>query len=451
MKVKITGLPKGFDIEGLSPDALNEMISASKPPKKDIKIKNEKMDTDKKVSRLGNEKWEKEYYAPFREWLKKNKGIDATFKTHEEYQQAVAKYAPDLLLGELKSGKMPLTNRHREILGLSDDVTSFDEIPPQKLKEIGANVDDILIDGYVDTIPGHRGVNLTDVKPGETPTAQPVVPVPNVEKTSADPLNYDVPIDDFKKDPYNRRKLPFYQVAPDLANFAAANQLYNYWTPDYTHQEIQPPTLNIQDQLNSMDASMNATLATTTGDPNIDQARKQAVLNQILGAKDQAFARKQNYDAEGRFRADSYNIEARNREMENDINAASKIHNEYVSEAKDNMTYEKMASIQNMYRKYMMNEATENKYEMMSQMFNNISFDPKTGKFITKSNPNDINAVRDKKINDAQSKIQNKPSSTFGTKRNLPILDTNVYDNIDTGLDYENRLNLNYERNADFA
>jgi hypothetical protein len=457
MKIRITGLPKGFGIEGLSPEGLNEMISTTKPPKKDIIVKNKEMDTNKKVSRLGNEKWEKEYYAPFREWLKKNKGVDATFKTHEEYQQAVAKYAPDLLLNKLKSGEMPLTNRHREILGLSDDVTSFDEIPPAKLKEMGENVDNILVDGYIDASPGHRGIdfkNTTAVTPAKEAT---VVPAPNVQETSTDPLNYDIPVDNFQKDPYNRRKLPFYQIAPDLANFAAANDMYNYWTPDYTHQEIQPPTLNIQDQLNSMDSSMNAVLATTTGDPNIDQARKQAVMNQILQAKDSAYARKQNYDAEGRFKADEYNINERNKEMVNDINAASTIHNEYVAEAKDNMTYEKMASIQNMYRKYMMNEATENKYEMMSQMFNNVGYDAKTGKMKISSNPNDINAIREQRMKEAQSKprvqskVKTEPTSTFGGRRNLPFLDPNVYDNIDTGLDFENRLDLNYESNANIA
>jgi hypothetical protein len=314
-----------------------------------------------------------------------------------------------------------------------------------------------------DGMLGYRWDSVFDALNTDTPKAEekPVVPAPNVEKTSTDPLNYDIPVDNFQKDPYNRRKLPFYQIAPDLANFAAANDMYNYWTPDYTHQEIQPPTLNIQDQLNSMDSSMNAVLATTTGDPNIDQARKQAVMNQILQAKDSAYARKQNYDAEGRFKADEFNIGARNKEMVDDINAASTIHNEYVAEAKDNMTYEKMASIQNMYRKYMMNEATENKYEMMSQMFNNVGYDAKTGKMKISSNPNDINAIREQRMKEAQSKprvqtqpnskVKTEPTSTFGGRRNLPFLDPNVYDNIDTGLDFENRLDLNYESNANIA
>jgi hypothetical protein len=310
-------------------------------------------------------------------------------------------------------------------------------------------------DGFL----GYRWDAVFDDLNANTPTEEKklVVPAPNVQETSTDPLNYDIPVDNFQKDPYNRRKLPFYQIAPDLANFAAANDMYNYWTPDYTHQEIQPPTLNIQDQLNSMDSSMNAVLATTTGDPNIDQARKQAVMNQILQAKDSAYARKQNYDAEGRFKADEFNIGARNKEMVDDINAASTIHNEYVAEAKDNMTYEKMASIQNMYRKYMTNEATENKYEMMSQMFNNVGYDAKTGKMKISSNPNDINAIREQRMKEAQSKprvqskVKTEPTSTFGGRRNLPFLDPNVYDNIDTGLDFENRLDLNYESNANIA
>lgn len=191
--------------------------------------------------------------------------------------------------------------------------------------------------------------------------------------------------------PYQRKQLPFYQIAPDLANFAVANDMYNYWTPDYTRQEIQAPTLNIQDQLNSIDASLDAVNRTTTGNPLLDQARKQSAFSQILQAKDTAYARKQNYDAEGRFKADSFNIDARNTEMINDINAASKIYNDYMAEAKDNMTYEKMASIQNMYRKYGLNEATENRYEILSKMFPQMKWNSKTGSGEFQSNPADFN------------------------------------------------------------
>jgi hypothetical protein len=439
-KVKITGLPEGFSTKGLSPEGLNEMISTAKPPKKEIKIRNENMDTDKKVSRLGNEKWEKEYYAPFREWLKKNKGIDATFKTHEEYQQAIAKHAPELLLEKLKSGEMLLTNRHRQILGLSDDITDFTEIPPAKLKEMGENVDNILIDGYIDKIPGHRGLNITDYNPNKTQTTKEETPATPTTTPTATPEGnkYDPADNSFQLPPYERRKLPFYQVAPDLANFASANQLYNYWTPDYTHQEIQPPTLNIQDQLSSMDSSLASTLRTTTGNPILDQARKNAVFSQVLDAKDQAYARKQNYDAEGRFKADEFNIGARNKEMVDDINAASTIHNEYVSQAKDNMTYEKMASIQNMYKKYMMNEATENRYEMLSKMFPNISFNPTTGGVNVNTNNADFRFPNRNQTPTNKTNLPNpvKPTvkpNTFGgvNKVNtLPVLegDSNAYD-----------------------
>jgi hypothetical protein len=222
----------------------------------------------------------------------------------------------------------------------------------------------------------------------KTKTEDVVNPVVNPESG----LNYKFENNDISN-PYQRRQLPFYQVAPDLANFAAANDMYNYWTPDYTRQEIQPPTLNIQDQLNSIDASLNAVNRTTTGNPLLDQARKQSAFSQILQAKDSAYARKQNYDAEGRFKADSFNIDARNTEMINDINAASKIHNEYVAEAKDNMTYEKMASIQNMYRKYGLNEAIENRYEILSKMFPQMKWNSKTGGGTLTSNPADFDGL----------------------------------------------------------
>jgi hypothetical protein len=228
-------------------------------------------------------------------------------------------------------------------------------------------------------------LNASETSP-KTKPEDVIDPVTNQESG----LNYKFENNDINN-PYQRKQLPFYQIAPDLANFAVANDMYNYWTPDYTHQEIQPPTLNIQDQLNSIDSSLNAVNRTTTGNPLLDQARKQAAFSQILQAKDSAYARKQNYDAEGRFKADSFNIDARNTEMVNDINAASKIHNDYVAEAKDNMTYEKMASIQNMYRKYGLNEATENRYEILSKMFPQMKWNSKTGSGEFQSNPADFN------------------------------------------------------------
>lgn len=279
----------------------------------------------------------------------------------------------------------------------------------------------------------------------ETPTEQ--LPAATPEGNTYDPAD-----NSFQLPPYERRKLPFYQVAPDLANFASANQLYNYWTPDYTHQEIQPPTLNIQDQLNSMDSSLASTLRTTTGNPILDQARKNAVFSQVLDAKDQAYARKQNYDAEGRFRADEFNIKARNEEMENDINAASKIHNEYVSEAKDNMTYEKMASIQNMYKKYMMNEATENRYETLSKMFPNMKWNSKTGVGETVTNVDDFNFINRNQTPPSKVNLPNpvKPNTFGGVNKvnTLPVLDEEIsmYNNIDNNLSLEEELNTKYGR-----
>jgi hypothetical protein len=79
--------------------------------------------------------------------------------------------------------------------------------------------------------------------------------------------------------------------------------------------------------------------------------------------------------------------------MINDINAASKISNEYVAEAKDNMTYEKMAAIQNMYRKYGLNEATENRYEILSKMFPQMKWNSKTGGGTLTSNPADFDGL----------------------------------------------------------
>lgn len=153
------------------------------------------------------------------------------------------------------------------------------------------------------------------------------------------------PVDPQKIMPSTMGKFPLYQAAPQALGYIKGLQPYSYYTPDYTHYEIAPPTLNIDTQLQSIDDSLQSTLRQSTGNASLDNARRSALFNQALAAKQQAFQAKQNYDAEGRFKADMYNTEARTKENYMDVSAAAQIYNEYMAAAQDAAERERMGAI----------------------------------------------------------------------------------------------------------
>jgi len=152
----------------------------------------------------------------------------------------------------------------------------------------------------------------------------------------------------YEQTPSTMGRFPAYQAAPNVLGFLSGMTPYTYYTPDYTHFEVAPPTLNIDPELQSIDDTVAALSGQTTGNPSVDNARNTALFNQALQAKQQAFARKQNYDAEARFKADLYNVGERTKENYMDVNAAANVYNEYRAAAQDAAERERLSAIQNL-------------------------------------------------------------------------------------------------------
>ena len=148
--------------------------------------------------------------------------------------------------------------------------------------------------------------------------------------------------------PSTLAKFPLYQAAPEALGYLAGLNPASYYTPDYTHTEIAPPTLNIDDELRSIDDSFLSMTKQTTGNPSLDNSRRAALFNQTLNAKSQAFSRKQNFDASARFEADKYNAAARDLESYRDVTSATQVYNDYMQVAADNAETERLNAIFNL-------------------------------------------------------------------------------------------------------
>lgn len=155
----------------------------------------------------------------------------------------------------------------------------------------------------------------------------------------------------FQQTPSTPGVFPAYQGIPEAMGFLSGINPYTYYTPDFTHTEIAPPTLNIDPQLQSIDDSLQSTLRQSTGNASVDASRRAALFNQALGAKQQAFANKQNYDAQARFQADQYNAQARDLESYRDVSSAANIYNEYMAGAQDAAEQERLRAIASLVKK----------------------------------------------------------------------------------------------------
>lgn len=172
-----------------------------------------------------------------------------------------------------------------------------------------------------------------------------------VEEEQNFPGNIFRPVAPFKQMPSTLGEFPLYQAAPEALGYLAGLTPYNYYTPDYTHYEVAPPTLNLDAQLQSIDDSLQSALRQSTGNASLDASRKSALFNQALAAKQQAFQTKQNYDAEARFKADLYNVGERTKENYMDVNAASQIYNDYMAAAQDAAERERIGAVSSLTKK----------------------------------------------------------------------------------------------------
>jgi hypothetical protein len=175
---------------------------------------------------------------------------------------------------------------------------------------------------------------------GGVPVEEPAPAAQTFPETS-----YGMRGPDWQPMPSKMGRFPAYQAAPQALGFLSGLSPYNYYTPDYTHYEVAPPTLNIDPLIQSIDDSLQSGIRQTTGNASIDTARKSALFNQALEAKQKVFAAKQNYDAEARFKADIYNADARTKENYLDVTAATQVFNEYMPLAQDAAERERLAAV----------------------------------------------------------------------------------------------------------
>ena len=105
---------------------------------------------------------------------------------------------------------------------------------------------------------------------------------------------------------YIKQAFPIDQAIPGMMGLAAAQETFPYAIPEVDAPYLRPQEMNIQSQLQNID-NMSQAAIRSGADPL-------AATIQATTAKEQAYQRKQNFDAMGRTRADMFNAQA---EMQN--------------------------------------------------------------------------------------------------------------------------------------
>jgi hypothetical protein len=185
-----------------------------------------------------------------------------------------------------------------------------------------------------------------------------------------------------EKGKYIPGEFPLYQAIPEAMGLAQSQQIYPYAIPEIDAAYVRPQTLNIQSQLQDIDSMATATQR-AGGDP---------LTTYIAGldAKQRAFQAKQNYDAEGRSRADMAN--AQNRMQADQINAQyfDRVYNNLVGQARDAQSAEKqaaIASVTNKKAKFTQDETKKSAY--INALMENYDIDSK-GNFTLKPGKNPV-------------------------------------------------------------
>jgi hypothetical protein len=223
---------------------------------------------------------------------------------------------------------------------------------------------------YVDNKFGVRQVNPKK-KVSETPvttTTTSETPKKKEEPYLApkpDP-NQFVPTKGVKPGNYNKMNFPLAQAIPNVYGLAESQTIFPYAIPEIDAPYIKPQTLNIQSQLQDID-NMGTAAVRSGADP---------MTAYIAGvdAKQKAFQTKQNYDAEGRSKADMFNAQGKMQSEQFNANAFNSVYNQMIGQARDAQSAEKQAAIANLVEKNAKHAQSEN---MKKWYFDNMvtSFD----------------------------------------------------------------------------
>ena len=143
-----------------------------------------------------------------------------------------------------------------------------------------------------------------------------------------------------EKGKYEREPFPVNQYIPGAYALAQSQEAFTPAIPEVAAPYVRPQTLNIQSQL--QDADNNAIAAMRYGaDPNMAYIAG-------LDSKQKAFQTKQNYDAEGRWKADLYNADAKFKADVYNADAFNTGYNDMYATALGNQSEAKQASIANL-------------------------------------------------------------------------------------------------------
>ena len=138
-------------------------------------------------------------------------------------------------------------------------------------------------------------------------------------------------------------QFPLYQALPEAMGIAQAQEIFPYAIPELDAPYIRPQTLNIQSELQDIDNMGTATMR-AGADPL-------QVYIAGLDAKQKAFQAKQNYDAEGRSKADIANAEMSFNADRLNQGAFDQVYNTQIANARDAQSYEKQAALANLVSK----------------------------------------------------------------------------------------------------
>ena len=160
----------------------------------------------------------------------------------------------------------------------------------------------------------------------------------DIPPTTTETKGGDYTITTTQRGEYNKQPYPAELDIP--AMYAMGQETFPYAIPEVAAPYVRPQTLNIQSQL--QDADNNAIAAMRYGaDPNMAYIAG-------LDAKQKAFQTKQNYDAEGRWKADLYNADAKFKADVYNADAFNQVYNDMYAGAKSAQAENRLAAMTNL-------------------------------------------------------------------------------------------------------
>jgi hypothetical protein len=206
---------------------------------------------------------------------------------------------------------------------------------------------------------------------------------------------------------YTRMPYDTMQAIPGAYGLAQAQDIFPYAIPEVQSPYIKPQTLNIQSELQDID-NMQASALRAGADPNMTYAMS-------LDAKNKAFQTKQNYDAEGRWKADATNFDAELKTNAMNAELFNKTYNDMYATAKSNQSEAKLAAVTGLVGSRAQYNADENMKEFYHNNFMpSYNWDPKT-KTWSVVNPGDIVDYANKKQSTGTTGTTGKTTTTGTT------------------------------------